>query len=83
MTYQSLENLAHELAHPTPICALNRISNHTYSYRGFLITRIDRSKINPITRYHVRQGDESYGKFDALAQAIEYIDELHDIRNSL
>ncbi|HDL7205435.1 TPA: hypothetical protein ACVBYD_004581 [Yersinia enterocolitica] len=83
MTYQSLENLACELIQSAPICALNRISNHTYSYRGFLITRIDRNKINPITRYHIHQGDESYGKFDALAQAIEYIDELHDIRNSL
>lgn len=83
MTYQSLENFAHELTQPAPIRELTRISDHTHGYRGFLITRTDRNKIDPITRYHVRQGDESYGKFDALAQAIEYIDELHDIRNSL
>ncbi|WP_019213347.1 hypothetical protein [Yersinia massiliensis] len=63
-----------------PIRELTRISDHTYGYLGFLITRIDRSKINPITRYHVRQGDESYGKFDALAQAIEYIDQLYELR---
>ncbi|WP_174634659.1 hypothetical protein [Yersinia thracica] len=65
------------------IYALTVISDHTSAYRGFSITRLKRNKRNPITRYHVRQGDESYGKFDALAQAIEYIDELHDIRNSL
>ncbi|CNI12204.1 hypothetical protein [Yersinia pekkanenii] len=82
MTYQSLENLAHEITQPAPIRALNRISNHTYSYCGFLITCNKRSKINPITRYRVRQGDESYGKFDALAQALEYIDTLHEMRNA-
>ncbi|EKN6156881.1 hypothetical protein V1951_06930 [Yersinia sp. 2544 StPb PI] len=71
------------IAPDAPIRELTRISDHTHGYLGFSITRIDRNKINPVTRYHVRQGDESYGKFDALAQAIEYIDELHDIRNSL
>ncbi len=80
MTYQSLENLARELIQPTPICALNRISDHTYAYRGFSITRLKRNKRNPITRYHVRQGDESYGKFDAQAQATEYIDRLYEMR---
>ncbi|CNI56275.1 phage-like protein [Yersinia rohdei] len=64
----------------TPIRELTRISDHTHCYLGFFITRIDRNKIDHITRYHVRQGDESYGKFDALAQSIEYIDRLHEMR---
>ncbi|WP_392433162.1 hypothetical protein ACF3VQ_01905 [Yersinia sp. HM-2024] len=64
-----------------PIHELTRISDHTHGYLGFSITRIDRNKIDHITRYHVRQGDESYGKFDALAQAIEYIDTLHEMRD--
>ncbi|EPR6402512.1 TPA: hypothetical protein ACPZO2_003803 [Yersinia enterocolitica] len=80
MTYQSLENLARELIQPTLICALNRISDHTSAYRGFSITKLKRNKRNPITRYHVRQGDESYGKFDALAQATDYIDRLYKMR---
>lgn len=60
--------------------ALTVISDHTSAYRGFSITRLKRNKRNPITRYHVRQGDESYGKFDAQAEATKYIDELHKMR---
>lgn len=63
-----------------PMYALTVISNHTSAYRGFSITRLKRNKRNPITRYHVRQGDESYGKFDAQAQATEYIDQLYEMR---
>ncbi|HDL7091672.1 TPA: hypothetical protein PXM39_003163 [Yersinia enterocolitica] len=59
---------------------LTVISDHTSAYRGFSITRLKRNKRNPITRYHVRQGDESYGKFDAQAQATEYIDRLYEMR---
>lgn len=64
----------------SPMYALTVISNHTSAYRGFSITRLKRNKRNPITRYHVRQGDESYGKFDAQAQATEYIDQLYEMR---
>ncbi|MHA3710059.1 hypothetical protein [Yersinia enterocolitica] len=60
--------------------ALTVISDHTTAYRGFSITRLKRNKRNPVTRYHVRQGDESYGKFDAQAQATEYIDRLYEMR---
>ncbi len=70
------------LAHG-PMYALTVISDHTSAYRGFSITRLKRNKRNPITRYHVRQGDESYGKFDAQAQATDYIDRLYKMRNSL
>ncbi|HHX4812288.1 TPA: hypothetical protein ACVBYD_000593 [Yersinia enterocolitica] len=64
----------------TSIHALTVISDHTSAYRGFSITKLKRNKRNPITRYHVRQGDESYGKFDAQAEATKYIDELHKMR---
>ncbi|WP_310740164.1 MULTISPECIES: hypothetical protein [Arsenophonus] len=33
--------------------------------------------MNPITRYHVWYGKDSLGKFDAMAQAIHYIDKLY------
>ncbi|MFQ6250691.1 hypothetical protein [Yersinia enterocolitica] len=71
----SLQTLMHESIH-----ALTVISDHTSAYRGFSITKLKRNKRNPITRYHVRQGDESYGKFDAQAEATKYIDELHKMR---
>ncbi|MCB5316342.1 hypothetical protein LH413_02340 [Yersinia massiliensis] len=57
-----------------------KVSEHTCVYRGFSITRLKRNKINLITRYQVSQGDQSYGKFDAQAQATNYIDRLHEMR---
>ncbi|HDV7145172.1 TPA: hypothetical protein RM790_001086 [Yersinia enterocolitica] len=63
-----------------PIHALTVISDHTSAYRGFSITKLKRNKRNPITRYHVRHGEQSYGKFDAQAEATKYIDELHEMR---
>lgn len=65
-----------------PAHALTRVSEHTNVYRGFCITRIPRKKANPITRYHVSQGDQSYGKFDAQAEATGYIDALHELREA-
>ncbi|MGP2408371.1 hypothetical protein V2A84_01875 [Yersinia sp. 2553 StPb PI] len=63
-----------------PICAVVKVSEHTSVYRGFSITRLKRNKITTITRYHVSQGDHSYGKFDAQAQATDYIDRLHKMK---
>lgn len=63
-----------------PAYALTKVSEHTNVYRGFSITRIPRKKVQPVTRYHVSQGDQSYGKFDAQAQATGYIDELYQQR---
>ncbi|WP_339379075.1 hypothetical protein [Yersinia sp. Marseille-Q3913] len=65
-----------------PIFAVVKVSEHTSVYRGFSITRLKRNKITPITRYHVSQGDHSYGKFDAQAQATAYVDQLHQMRNA-
>lgn len=58
--------------------ALVKVSEHTNLYRGFSITRLPRKALNPVTRYHVSQGDQSYGKFDAQAEATGYIDELYE-----
>lgn len=57
---------------------LIHISKYLSIYRGFSITRLPRNKVNKFTRYQVSQSDQSYGKFDAQAQATSYIDELHN-----
>ncbi|CAI2487092.1 Uncharacterised protein [Serratia proteamaculans] len=72
--YRSLDALVHELVPH----ALVKVSEHTSSYRGFCITRLPRKKMNPVTRYHVWQGDHSFGKFDAQAEATSYIDGLYE-----
>ncbi|QGH60774.1 hypothetical protein [Serratia proteamaculans] len=72
--YRSLDALVQELVPH----ALVKVSEHTSIYRGFCITRIPRKKVNPVTRYHVSQGDQSYGKFDAQAEATGYIDGLYE-----
>lgn len=61
-----------------PAHALTKVSEHTNLYRGFSITRLPRKALNPVTRYHVSQGDQSYGKFDAQAEATGYIDGLYE-----
>ncbi|AJW28931.1 hypothetical protein Z042_26035 [Chania multitudinisentens RB-25] len=60
--------------------ALIKLSNHTSIYRGFSVIKLPRKACQPITRYHVRQGDQSYGKFDAQAQATGYIDQLYSMK---
>lgn len=62
--------------------AIKELSTHSGVYRSFVITHQPRTKRNPIARYHVRQGDDSYGKFDAQAQATMYIDFLHSQRGA-
>ncbi|WP_337263353.1 MULTISPECIES: hypothetical protein [unclassified Serratia (in: enterobacteria)] len=62
------------------VYALTKVSEHTSVYRGFSVIKLPRKACQPITRYHVRQGDQSYGKFDAQAQATGYIDHLYQQR---
>ncbi|MBH3241601.1 hypothetical protein I5N12_06210 [Serratia marcescens] len=57
--------------------ALIKKSRHLSSYRGFVITHRPRTAVNKIARYEVSQGDQSYGLFDAQAQATGYIDQLY------
>ncbi|PWC10910.1 hypothetical protein B4923_15475 [Brenneria roseae subsp. americana] len=59
-----------------------RLSNHCDIYRSFSIIRIPRTVTNPITRYRVRQGDQSYGLFDAKGIAIHYIDRLYKMKSN-
>ncbi|WP_272537865.1 hypothetical protein [Providencia sp. PROV193] len=53
-----------------------RVSHHCAVYRGFTIITLPRKKQAPITRYHVWHLGESFGKFDAMAEATKYIDGL-------
>jgi hypothetical protein len=57
-----------------------KVSEHTSVYRGFSVTKLPRKALQPVTRYLVRQGDQSYGKFDAQALATGYIDKLYQQR---
>lgn len=52
------------------------VSHHCSVYRGFMIITLPRKKQTPITRYHVWHLGESFGKFDAMAEATKYIDGL-------
>ena len=54
------------------------VSRHSSIYRGFVIVRRPKTVINLITRYEVTLSDQSFGLFDAQAQATGYIDELHE-----
>ncbi|WP_119797604.1 MULTISPECIES: hypothetical protein [Candidatus Fukatsuia] len=59
---------------PTPI------SRHSQEYRGFTLVRLPRTVAQPITRYHLWLGDRSFGKVDTVAQATDYIDQLHQMK---
>lgn len=58
------------------------LSNHSSVYRGFVIVRRPRNKLQPVTRYLVSMGDQSYGHFDAQAQATSFIDDLFSERDA-
>lgn len=58
------------------------ISTHSSLYRGFTIIKLPRKAVQPITRYQVWQGDHSFGKFDAQAEATSYVDSLYQQRGN-
>lgn len=58
--------------------AIREISRHSSIYRGFIITRRPKTVISKIARYEVKFDEQSFGLFDAQAQATGYIDELHE-----
>ncbi|WP_208950137.1 hypothetical protein [Rahnella sp. ChDrAdgB13] len=58
--------------------SIDRLSNHSSDYRGFIITRRPKTVISKIARYEVKHGEQSFGLFDAQAQATGYIDQLHN-----
>ncbi|WP_371746007.1 hypothetical protein [Proteus mirabilis] len=55
---------------------VKQITEHSFMYRGFTIIKLPRKAVTPITRYHVWLDDQSFGKFDAMAEAMHYIDLL-------
>ncbi|WGL96688.1 hypothetical protein [Arsenophonus nasoniae] len=55
---------------------LKQLSTHSFGYRDFTIIKLPKKTLNPITRYHVWYGDHSFGKFDAMPEAINYIERL-------
>lgn len=55
---------------------LIQLSNHSYIYRGFTLIVLPKKAMQPVMRYHVKHGDQSFGKFDAQVKAINYIDYL-------
>ncbi|CRL65430.1 hypothetical protein BN1805_03345 [Proteus vulgaris] len=55
---------------------VKQITEHSFMYRGFTIIKLPRKAVTPITRYHVWLDDQSFGKFDAMAEATHYIDLL-------
>ncbi|QAV24730.1 hypothetical protein [Proteus hauseri] len=55
---------------------IRQITEHSFLYRGFTIIKLPRKAVTPITRYHVWLDDQSFGKFDAMAEATNYIDLL-------
>lgn len=58
--------------------AIKELSRHSSLYRGFIITRRPKTVISKIARYEITLGEQSFGLFDAQAQATGYIDELHN-----
>lgn len=57
---------------------IQKISTHSSLYRGFTIVKLPGNTLNPITRYHVMKEKDSFGKFDAMAEATQYIDNLYE-----
>ena len=60
---------------------VKQITEHSFMYRGFTIIKLPRKAVTPITRYHVWLDDQSFGKFDAMAEAVKYIDGLRKAKN--
>lgn len=62
--------------------AITPVSNHSSAYRGFIITKLPRKAVQPVTRYQVIRDEYSFGKFDAQSEATHYIDTLYEQRKT-
>lgn len=58
---------------------VEQISTHSFKYRGFLIVKLPAKAMNPVTRFHVLRDDNSFGLFDSMSQATNYIDSLYGV----
>lgn len=56
--------------------AIKEVSRHSSVYRDFLITRRPKTVISKIARYEVTFCEQSFGLFDAQAEATGYVDDL-------
>ncbi|WP_416261823.1 hypothetical protein [Gibbsiella quercinecans] len=54
-----------------------KLNRYSSEYRGFVITYRPSTAVNPIARYEVSIGEQSFGLFDTQAQATVFIDQLH------
>ncbi|RMA08735.1 hypothetical protein EA147_16330 [Providencia stuartii] len=61
---------------------IEKISTHSFTYCNFTITKLPAKTINPITRYNVQHDGCSYGLFDSLNDAAQYIDKLYAMRGT-
>ncbi|WP_406706309.1 hypothetical protein [Sodalis sp.] len=59
---------------------LIRKNRYTHGYKGFVIHYRPRTAAQPVARYEVLYGDQSFGLFDGKAQAIHYIDQLYQMQ---
>ena len=60
---------------------VKQLSTHSFSYRYFQIIKLPAKAMNPVTRYNVQRGDNSFGLFDSMIQATKYIDSLYGDKN--
>lgn len=55
---------------------VEQISTHSFKYRGFLIVKLPAKAMNPVTRFHVQRDANSFGLFDSMDEATDYINYL-------
>ncbi|HEM8306847.1 MULTISPECIES: hypothetical protein [Providencia] len=51
-------------------------STHSFKYRDFQIIKLPAKAMNPITRFNVQRDESSFGLFDSMSEATDYIDKL-------
>lgn len=60
---------------------VEQISTHSFKYKNFQVIKLPAKAMNPVTRYNVQRDDNSYGLFDSMKEATQYIDSLYGDKN--
>lgn len=60
-----------------------QISTHSFKYRDFQIIKLPAKAMNPITRFNVQRDESSFGLFDSMSEATDYIDKLWGSRECI
>ncbi|MEQ5135830.1 hypothetical protein [Providencia alcalifaciens] len=55
---------------------VEQISMHSFKYRDFQIIKLPAKAMNPVTRFNVQRDENSFGLFDSMSEATDYIDKL-------